>query len=736
MKIKVFFKLSFLFLFVAIVQTALGQDVKKIIEFDDIFKNRTFYSPGIRGFNSMNDGIHYTAFDYKTQQIVKKRFDNDELVDVLFDIGKFKEQIAYVGTYSFNKNEDKLMLASDIEMIYRRSYKANFYIYDIKKNTLEKLSENGKQQLATFSPDGNKVAFVRDNNLFYKDIVTGKEFQITNDGERNAIINGAPDWVYEEEFEFSRAFDWSPNSENIAWIRFDESDVPEFSMYMYQGQNPSLDEYKLYPGMQTFKYPKAGDPNSLVSVKVYNIKSGKVTNVDVGTETDQYIPRVRFTNDDAKLAVYRLNRLQNFLEILIANPNTGVTSHLYTEKNERYIDEKYFDQILFLDDNEHFIIMSEKEGYAQLYLYKMDGKLKNKITEGNFDVTDFYGCNQKDKIVYFQAALPNPYQREVLQINLDGSNMKKISVADGNNYAYFSATYEYFLLNHSSVNVPPTSVMYDKNGKKIRTIKDNVELKQLVNQYEISYREFFSFKTSENVELNGWILKPYNFDSNKKYPVFMTQYSGPNSQSALDEWTINWENYLAANDYIVVCVDGRGTGGRGEEFRKCTYLQLGKYETIDQIETAKYLKTLPFVDGDRIGIWGWSFGGYISSSCLAKGDGIFKMGIAVAPVTNWRYYDNIYTERFMRTPQENPDGYDDNSPLNFAKDFKGKFLMCHGTADDNVHVQNAMELAERLVQANFQFDMQIYTNRNHGIYGGNTTYHLYTKKVNFIFDNL
>ena len=458
--------------------------------------------------------------------------------------------------------------------------------------------------------------------------------------------------------------------------------------------------------------------------------------MDIGQETDIYIPRIRFTQDPGKLAIFRLNRLQNKFEILLANPASGKTNVLLTETNPYYFDENYFDDIKFLEDKQHFTMVSERDGYSHIYLYDMQGKLVQQVTKGNFDITALNGCDVKNKLIYYTSAEPTPYQKEVYCIKWDGAGKKKLSVSSGSNAAKFSEGFSYYTITSSNVKTPPSTILYNAKGEKVRVLDESKSVVDRLKDYKFGYREFFNFNTSERVSLNGWMLKPVNFDASKKYPVFMTQYSGPNSQSALDTWDLGWEDYLAQLGYIVVCVDGRGTGGRGETFRKMTYLQLGKYETIDQIETAKYLGSLPYVGAGRIGIWGWSFGGYISSSCMVKGNGVFKTGIAVAPVTNWRYYDNIYTERFMRTPQENPEGYDQNSPLNFAEGFKGNFLICHGTGDDNVHVQNTFEFIERLVQANKQFDMQLYTNRNHGIYGGNTTYHLYTRMTNFILEKL
>jgi len=732
-----FFFPAFIASAILISTAAWSQNGAKQFEFDDFFKNYTFYSPGVRGFRSMKDGVNYTASEGRGTKLVVHSYETSETVKTLLDLSIINsDKLKTFSDYSFSADESKILLLTDKEAIYRRSFTADYFVYDVAKQTLTPLSENGKQQIATFSPDGSKVAFVRQNNLFFTDLNSGKETQITDDGKFNYIINGVPDWVYEEEFEYNKAFEWSPDGQYLAWVRFDESQVPQFSMSMFQGQEPALDENKLYPGVTNFKYPKAGDPNSIVSVYTYNLTNGQKQMIDIGNETDIYIPRIRFSQDPEQLIVFRLNRLQNNLELLTASPKTGITKVLLTETNKYYLDETYFDDIKFLDDKQRFTIISERDGYSHIYLYDMQGKMVSQVTKGNFDVTDLNGCDTKNQLIYYTSAEPTPYQREVYCIKWDGTGKKKLSVNTGTNSAKFSEGFKYYTLTSSNVKSPSSTVLYNAKGKLVRVLDESKALVDKLKDYKFGYREFFNFKTSENVELNGWMLKPADFDASKKYPVLMTQYSGPNSQEAIDSWGLGWEDYLAQLGYIVVCIDGRGTGGRGETFRKMTYLQLGKYETIDQIESAKYLGKLSYIDATRIGIWGWSFGGYISSSCMVKGDGIFKTGIAVAPVTNWCYYDNIYTERFMRTPQDNPEGYDQNSPLNFAADFKGNLLLCHGTADDNVHVQNTLEFTERLVQANKQFEMQLYTNRNHGIYGGNTTYHLYTRMTNYILEKL
>jgi len=716
---------------------APAQKGSKLFEFDDFFKNYTFYSRPPRSLRSMKDGENYTVLENRGTKLVERSYASGEVGKTLLDLNELKtDKPESLTDYAFSQDESKILLETDQEAIYRRSFTASYFVYDIATSGLKPVSGNGRQQLASFSPDGSKVAFVRQNNLFYTELATGKEVQVTTDGKFNFIINGAPDWVYEEEFSFNQAYEWSPDSKMLAWIRFDETLVPEFSMSMFQGAEPALDENKLYPHCTSFKYPKAGEVNSIVSVHSYNLASGEKQILDIGKETDIYIPRIRWTRDPGKLAIFRLNRHQNHFEILLADPKTGASQLMYTEDNKYYIDEKILDDIRFLEDGKHMVMRSERDGWDRIYLYTLDGKLANAVTSGAADVMDINGCDVKNKLFYYTSAEPTPYQREVYSIKWDGTGKKKLSEKTGMNSISFSSGFRYYSITWTNSATPSQTTLYNSKGKQLRLLSDSQALVDKLKEYKFNTKEFFSFFTSDHVQLNGWMVKPPDFDSTRKYPVFMTQYSGPASQSVLDRWELDWENYMAQLGYVIVCVDGRGTGARGEEFRKMTYLQLGKYETIDQVEAARYLGSLSFVDARRIGIWGWSFGGYISSSCMVKGEGIFKAGIAVAPVTNWRYYDNIYTERFMRTPQENPEGYDQNSPLNFAENFKGKFLICHGLADDNVHVQNTIEFTERLVQANKQFEMQLYANRNHGIYGGNTTYHLYTRMTRFLLENL
>jgi dipeptidyl-peptidase-4 len=712
-------------------QSDYAPPLKKMIDLKDIWKDYTFSSETVRGVRSMNDGKNYTVlergksginlvqYNYKTGKKVATII---EAKDLTFDGKELRMQ-----SYEFSSDEKKVLIGTEVEAIYRRSSKANFFVYDLKSKKIEQLAKEDKQMYADFSPSGNKVAYVMNNNLFFKDFTTNKVVQITEDGEFNKIINGASDWVYEEELELSKAFQWSVDGQKLAFYRFDEAAVKQWNMKMYDD---------LYPSDYKFKYPKAGEENAKVQIKIFDLTSTKTTNVDLGTDY-QYIPSIEWTKDANTLAVISSNRHQSEVKINLVNASTGKANTVHTEKSDTYI-EMPFD-VHFMADQKHFILLSEKSGYRHLYLHNIDGSLKNQITNGDWPVTDYYGINEAKGIVYYQSAETSPLDRNVYSIKLDGTGKNRLTKKDGTNSADFSNSFSYFINYHTTANTPNYVSLNNSTGNVIRVLKDNQKLTQQLGEYEIGEKTFFSFKTSQDVELNAWMIKPPNFDKNKKYPVFLTIYGGPGSQTVTNSWggsNFFWHQLLAQKGYIVVSVDNRGTGARGVDFKKVTYKQLGKYETEDQIEAAKYFATLPYVDGSRIGVQGWSYGGYMSSLCLLKGADYFKAAIAVAPVTNWRFYDSIYTERYMQTPQENEDGYDDNSPINHVEKLKGKYLLVHGMADDNVHLQNTTEMISALVDADKQFDLFVYPNKNHGIYGGNTRYHLYSKMTNFVLENL
>ncbi|MCW0482148.1 S9 family peptidase [Gaoshiqia sediminis] len=721
-----------IFLFVLFIGFGNPLYAQKKISLEDVQAFGTFREKKVEGLRSMNDGLHYTVLE-EGSRIVKYSYKEGKKIATVFDLSTVDNApISSFSAYEFSDDETKLLLTTKVEKIYRHSFTAEYFVWNSVTQELTELSAKGRQQLATFSPDGERVAFVRKNNLFVKSLKFGTESQVTFDGKKNEIINGAPDWVYEEEFAYNKAFSWSPDSKFLAFIRFDEREVNDFSMTMFRGEQPSLNENELYPSGYTFKYPKAGEKNSEVSAHVYDLKSKTTVEADLGTEKDIYVPRLKWTADAAELAIMRLNRRQNVLDVLLANPNTGDTRSFFTEKNNRYVAEEFLDDFIFLPDNDYFVVNSERNEYSHLYLYDRQGFLVKQLTDGAFDVTDFYGFDKKRKIFYYQAAKESAMRREVYYVSLDGKKQGKLSSAPGTSKAEFSSGFNYFINSCSSVENPLQVTLHDNTGKLLRVLEDNADLKAKLKEYNIPQKEFFEFETSEGILLNGWMIKPVDFDTSKKYPVVMTQYSGPNSQEVLDKWSVDWYHYLAQEGFVVACVDPRGTGARGEEFRKVTYMQLGKYESDDQVEAAKYLGSLPYVDKNNIAIWGWSYGGFMTLLSMEKGGDIFKAGIAVAPVTHYKFYDTVYTERYMRTPRENPDGYDENSPMANPSNITGRLLIVHGSADDNVHVQNTMEFTEKLVQAGVQFDMAIYTNRNHSIFGGNTRLHLYRKMTDFL----
>lgn len=706
---------------------------KKNITLEDIWKTGTFRTNGVFGLVSMNDGLHYSTMDDgKILQYEYAKASAPVAIVTEADL-KIDGKSIGIDSYQFSPDETKMLISTGTEQIYRHSTRENYYVYDRKTKSLTPVSSGEKQMYATFSPDGNKIGFVRGNNIYIKDLASGKETQVTNDGSHNNIINGATDWVHEEEFAFSVAYFWSPDSKKIAYYKFDESKVKEFSFDEFNNQ--------LYPSGYKFKYPKAGENNSVVTVHAYDLASASDKLMDIGKVIDQYIPRIKWTMDSNTLSIVRMNRYQNKLELLFNNATTGESKTVYTESCDTYIDihEGQGDYVYFTADKGSFIIMTEIDGFNHIYRYDMTGKLMNQITKGNWDVVSFLGIDEKTKTIFYSASESTATEKDIYSVKIDGSGKKKVSKEKGMHSPEFSTGMKYYINTYSSANTPNFIAIYDGQGKQIRVLETNEALVKKMSEFEMSKKELFMFKTTEGVELNAWMIKPTNFNADKKYPVFLTFYGGPGSNkvnNSFDGRDYFWHQMLAEKGYIVMCVDNRGTMYRGKAFKHSTYKQLGKLEVADQIETAKYLGTLPYVDKSRIGTFGWSFGGYLSSLCITKGADYFKMAIAVAPVTNWRYYDNIYTERFMSLPQENASGYDDNSPINHVNKLRGKYLLIHGSADDNVHYQNTMEMINALVNANKQFDLFIYPDKNHGIYGGYTRLHLYNKMTDFIMNNL
>ena len=721
-------KSLFSILFVSFSLISLAQ--VKEITLEDIW-NGSFRTERMEVLHSMKNGQQYSVlnfnrstrstsidlYDYKTQSKVAALVDSKDL-----------EAIPYFTNYTFSADESKIILATEVESIYRRSTLGVFFVYDIASKQLQKVSDS-KIQEPTFSPDASQVAYGFNNNLYLKDLKSDREKQITFDGEKNKIINGITDWVYEEEFAFVRAYEWNADGQKIAFLRFDETAVPEFSMDVY-GQ-------ALYQTQQVFKYPKAGEQNAVVSLHIYDLNKDLIKEVKLEKSyNDFYIPRIKWTSEASILSAQYINRHQNELDLWAIDTASNTSSILLTETDAAYVDVT--DNLTFLKDNS-FIWTSEKDGHNHLYHYSKKGKLINQLTKGNWEVTAYYGCDERNKRIYYQSVENGSINRDVYAVGLNGKKKRRLSAKTGTNAAAFSADFTYYINTFSSAITPPIYTLNSSSdGQVLKTIKTNDALVEKLEAYTISDKVFSTLSVNGN-DLNMWTIKPLGFDPNKSYPMLMYQYSGPGSQEVANRWNDSndyWYQMLAQQGYYVVCVDGRGTGFKGANFKKVTYMNLVKYETEDQIAAAKQLSKLPFIDESRIGIWGWSFGGQMSTNCLLKGSSIFKMAIAVAPVTNWRFYDTIYTERYMRTPQENAAGYDDNSPFNYPEKLEGDYLLVHGSADDNVHLQNTMRMVEALVQADKQFEWAIYPDKSHGIYGGNTRLHLYKKMTNFLSKTL
>lgn len=703
---------------------AMAQAQLREISLKELYgENGEFFPEGVSYPYGLRDGKHYTTLDPERGVIISS-FATGKEVGVALSFDLLPDSIGKVVSYAYSADEKYLLLETEREAIYRRSYLSSFWVYDLKLKKLQQLSNAGKQRLATFSPDGAKIAFLRENNIFYYDLLTATEHQITSDGKRNQIINGAADWVYEEEFALSQALWWSPDSKYLAYLRFDETLVSEYSMMYYDST--------LYPQVYSYKYPKAGEVNSVVSLHVFDLGRKKTVTVDTGKETDQYIPRVLWSPSGA-LCYLREDRLQNHLEILEANPVTGVSRLVLEEKDACYVEEPTDWYITFLGDGKRFIIPSERSGYRQLYLCDWESKeAPRPVTTGEDEVIEVYGYSPKTQRLYYRAYDESPLRTALFSIKTDGTGKVRMSEQRGSNSAWFNSAFTYYIQTYSSTTQVPQISLHSIDGKRLRLLEDNKALKEKLRDYQLPEKRFFTFQTPDGTTLNGYMVLPIGFDSMMVYPTMMYQYSGPNSQTVLDRWRLGWDEFLASRGCLVVCVDGRGTGGRGAAFRKCTYGQLGNLECLDQLAAADYIANLSFVDAKRIGIWGWSFGGYMSLLCKFRGGDLYKMCVAVAPVTNWRFYDSIYTERFMGLPSANAKGYDDNSPLHFTSLLKGGLLLMHGTFDDNVHIQHSMRLTEKLIGEEKPFEMQFYPDRNHNIYGGGATLHLYERMWEYV----
>lgn len=695
-----------------------------------------FAAKTVNGINPIEGTDTYARISQDGERVVCCSFKTGKELSVLFDVKNTMGcKIDGFDDYVLSPDGKRMLIQTKTERIYRRSFKADFYIYNIESRRLDRLSDGDKQQIPTWSPDGQQVAFVRGGNIFLvKLLYDNAEIQVTKDGKFNEVINGLPDWVNEEEFGFNSALTFNADGTMICWIRYDESKVKTYSLEMYKGMKPAKEEYAAYPGSYSYKYPKAGEDNSTVSAWSYDIKSHKINRLQVPLDADGYMPRIKPTNDPMRIVVYTMNRHQDDLCLYAVNPRSTVAQLIIKEHVDKYVREEAMEGVKFVGYK--ILLPSDRSGYTKLYIYNMNGQLQRTIGDGNYDITSVYGYDPKTGDVYYQAAALGATDRQVYVTHKNGKTVR-LTDREGWNTAFFSGDFQYFVNTWSDYNTPYVFTTRTREGKLINTIEDNKAVKQLVSDYGFCKREPFSFTTSEGVVLNGWMVKPKDFDANKKYPVIMHQYSGPGSQQVTNSWSAGsmgqggaFDSYLAQEGFIVVSVDGRGTGGRGSEFEKCTYLNLGNLESKDQVETALYVGSLPYVDKDRIGIWGWSYGGFNTLMSMSEGRGVFRAGVAIAPPTNWKYYDSVYTERYMRTPKENPDGYATN-PIERASKLHGALLICHGTADDNVHPQNTYEYSEALVQADKDFRELFYTNRNHGIFGGNTRNHLLRQVAQF-----
>ena len=718
-----------LFTFIAclFLQVASAQNGSQNINLKDITDGK-FRPQEMMNIQPMPDGEHYSMLSSDGTKILQYAYKDGKETNILFDVNTVREtKIDAIEGYIISSTGHRIIVWTNKEHIYRRSWKANMYDYDVRRNFLKPLSETPeKLMVPTFSPDGRMCAFVKNNNIWLKKFDYDTESQITKDGEAGKILNGITDWVYEEEFSATNLMSWSPDSKMLAFVKFEESQVPLFQMQVFDGS--------LYPGVESFKYPKAGQNNSVVSCHTYNVETKDVKKMNIPISTDSYIPLIKYTTNPEELAVMTLNRTQNIFSLYYVNPKSTVAKLVLKDENKYYIKPNFLNYITFTPNN--FIYLSEKDGYMHIYLYSRAGILQKQLTSGQWDVTVCYGIDAETQSVYYQSAEESPLKRAVYKVDFKG-NKTKLSQKSGTNKASFSANFKFFMNNYSNTSTPTiTTINESSKGKELFVSEDNNALKNKLANTKFTPKEFFTIKNTQGIDLNAWIIKPTNFSSNKKYPVVMYQYNGPQSQEVLDSYNFGWEYYLSANGYIVVCVDGRGTAARGQEFAKCTYLNLGQLESEDQIAAANYMASQSYIDKNKIAIWGWSYGGYNTLMSMSKNNSIFKAGIAVAPVTDWKFYDTIYTERHMRTPNENFKGYSNSSPIELAGKLQGDLLLIHGTSDDNVHFQNTMYYAEALVNAGKQFDMQIYSGKNHSLLGSETRFHLYTRMTNFLSEKL
>ena len=692
----------------------------------------SYHPYGIAATQKALNGEYYYQKSTDGSKIFRIAYKNEANETTIFNSEELKGcKITDWDGYEMSNDETKILLHTDTKMIYRYSYIADYYVYDVKSQRITKLTDEGGEEIATLSPDNQKVAFVKNNNVYIKNLADGSITTVTTDGEKNKIINGVPDWVYQEEFGILNSLKWSPSSNTLAFIRFDESQVPMYSMTMYEGDCLPNKDYSLYPGSYDYKYPVAGEKNSVVSVMAYDLATSRLQKMNLPITDNDYVPHIDYGTQDDRLMVSTLNRTQNDLHIYAVNPATTQATEVYAEQSTSWIDSKSANDVMYYDT--FFVMPSEKSGYMHLYQYAYDGKLIKQLTSGNENVTEFYGYDKARKQFFYQRT-NGPLNRMVESVDAAGK-VAALTDGDGTYSAKFNSNFKYYIRTFSSQRIPNQYAIYNVNGKKVRDLELNREFAEKYTAPTVPQREFITVE-SDGYKLNGYIIKPVDFDPNKKYPVIMQQYSGPGSQQVLNKWSLDWQEYFATQGFIIACVDGRGTGGREKAFQSVVYQKLGKYESIDQIAAAKYMASLPYVDAKHIGIWGWSYGGYEALMAMSTPGSDYAAGVAIAPVTSWKFYDTIYAERYMRTPQENPDGYRDGAPLENTDKLKGKLLIMWGSADDNVHVINSMQYISKLHGQGNQFDMMIYTNMNHSINGCSVRLPLYQRVLNFFKANL
>lgn len=718
-------------LLIIIVVANIHAQVKELTV-QEIFSNRSFFPRGFGNVKWISDAekYSYTKFDTESKSMSIYVYDiKNDIEELLVKGSDLKpsgsEEPIVMTNYEWSPDEKYILFTGSLPA---RSLKTGgaFYIYDVEKKIIVHSVESEHEQInISFSPDSKKIAFVRNYNILIFDLTNGMEKQLTFDGNP-LVLNGVFDWVYEEEFSVIKGYDWSPDSKSIAYWQLDQTYVPAIQIAKWDS---------LYFNFHEMRYPKSGATNSTVNIGVVDLENAKTKWMDIGEEKDIYVARINFTANPDLLSIQRLNRLQNKLDFILAERSTGKSKIIFSETDSCWVD--VHDNLRFLNDKKTFLWTSEKDGFNHIYIYDYNGKQVRQLTRGNFEVDAIQSVDEKSGVVFFSSNERGTIYHDLYAIKFDGYGKMRLTIDAGYHSVSLSQPTKYYIDRFSTANKATITTLYSVEGKKLKELSTS-DMK-FAEEYGFSPVENLTFTTSDGISLNAQMIKPHNFDPDKKYPVLIYNYSGPGSQIVSDRWggfNLVWHQLLAQKGYVIFMLDNRGTGGRGKSFKNVVYKNLGKWEVNDMIEGAKYLSSLGFVDVSRIGIWGWSYGGYMSALTLMRGHEYFKAAISVAPVTHWKFYDTIYTERFMSLPSLNVEGYENTSVLSEVKNLKGKLLLVHGTADDNVHFQNAVVLVNELIKENKQFQTMYYPEKDHGIYGGKTREQLYTMMTNFILENL